>query len=54
MVKILCIGVFFISLKIYQSVDVKNGLSWAIWTSTAHVMAQKKVGSQIGNLIPDH
>jgi hypothetical protein len=29
------IGVFFISLKSYQSVDVENGLAWAIWTSIA-------------------
>jgi len=46
--------VFFISLKSYQSANVENGLAWAIWTSTAHVMAKRKVGSQIGNLIPDH
>jgi hypothetical protein len=27
--------VFFISLENYWSVDVENGLAWAIWTSTA-------------------
>jgi hypothetical protein len=45
---------FFISLESYWSVDVENGLAWAIWTSTAQVMAKRKVGSQIGSLIPDH
>jgi hypothetical protein len=34
--------VFFISLESYQSVDVENGLAWAIWTSAAQVMAKKK------------
>jgi len=29
------IGVFFISLESYRSVDVENGLAWAIWTSAA-------------------
>jgi hypothetical protein len=36
------IGVFFISLEIYRSVDVENGLAWAIWTSTSQVMAKRK------------
>jgi len=57
-VKTPCIGVFFISLKKYRSVDVENGLAWAIWTSATQVMAQKKVGSQIGksgiDLTPVH
>jgi hypothetical protein len=44
----------FISLEIYQSVDVENGLTWTIWTSTAQVMAKRRVGSQTGNLTPDH
>ncbi len=35
-----CIGVFFISLENYRSVNVENGLTWAIWTSAAHVMAK--------------
>jgi hypothetical protein len=48
------IGAFFISLESYQSVNVENGLSWAIWTSATLVMAKRKVGSQIGNLTPDH
>ncbi len=48
------IGVFLISLESYQNVDVENGLVWAIWTSAAQVMAKRKVGSQIGNLTPDH
>jgi hypothetical protein len=44
-VKTPCIGVFFISLKSYRSVDVENGLAWVIWTSVALVMAKRKVGS---------
>jgi hypothetical protein len=51
-VKTPCIGAFFISLESYRSVDVANGLAWAIWTSTALVMAKRKVKSQIGNLTP--
>jgi hypothetical protein len=53
-VKTPCIELFFISLESYQSVDVENGLAWATWTSTAQVMTKRKVGSQIGNLIPNH
>jgi hypothetical protein len=53
-VKTLCIGVFFISLKSFRSVDVENGLAWAIWTFVAQVMAKRKVGSQIGRLTPNH
>jgi hypothetical protein len=30
-----CIEALFISLKSYQSLDVENGLAWAIWTYTA-------------------
>jgi hypothetical protein len=48
------IGVFFISLKSFCNVNVENGLAWAIWTSTAQVMAKRKAESQIGNLTPDH
>jgi len=48
------IEVLFISLENYQSLNVKNGLAWAIWTSIAQVMAKRWVGSQIGNLTPDH
>jgi len=53
-VKTPCIGVFFISLENYQSVDVENGLAWAIWTSTAQVMAKRRVGSQVGSLTFNH
>jgi hypothetical protein len=53
-VKTPCIQVFFISLESYQSVDVENGLAWAIWTSTTQVMAKRKARSQTSNLIPDH
>jgi hypothetical protein len=48
------IEAFFISLEIYQNLDVENGLTLAIWTSTTQVMAKRKVGSQTGNLTPDH
>ncbi len=39
------IGCSFISLENYRSVDVKNGLAWAIWTSVAQVMAKTKAWS---------
>jgi hypothetical protein len=48
------IGVFFISLESYGSLDVENGLALAIWTYVAQVMAKRKARSQIGNLTPDH
>jgi hypothetical protein len=48
------IGAFFLSLESYQSVDVKNGLAWAIWTSTTQIMAKRKAESQIGSLTIDH
>jgi hypothetical protein len=44
------IEVLFISLENYQSVDVKNGLAWAIWTFTAQVMAKRRARSQTGRL----
>jgi hypothetical protein len=47
------IGVFFISLESYESVDVENELAWAIWTYVAQVMCKRRAGSQIGNLTPD-
>jgi hypothetical protein len=53
-VKTPCIGVFFISLENYRSVNVKNGLAWAIWTSTAHVMAKRRARSQTCSLTLDH
>jgi hypothetical protein len=49
-VKTPCIGVFFISLKSYESLNVENELAWAIWTSEAQVMGKRRVGSQIGSL----
>jgi hypothetical protein len=48
------IEVFFISLEIYRSVDLENGLAWAIWTFATQVMAKRKAGSQTGSLTPDH
>jgi hypothetical protein len=57
-VKTPCIEAFFISLESYQSVDVENELAWAIWTSTAQIMAKGKTksqtGSQTDNLTSDH
>jgi hypothetical protein len=37
-----CIGALFISLKSYRSVDVENGLAWAIWTYAALVVVKRK------------
>ncbi len=53
-IKTIWIGVFFISLESYQSVNVKNDLAWAIWTSISQIMAKRKARSQTGNLTPDH
>jgi hypothetical protein len=53
-VKTLCIEMFFISLESSQSADIENGLAWVIWTSATHVMAIRRLGSQTGNLTPDH
>jgi len=44
--------VFFILLKRSRSVDVENGLAWAIWTFAAQVMVKRKVGSQTANSQP--
>jgi hypothetical protein len=46
--------VFFISLKRSQSVDVENGLAWAIQTSVAQVMIKRRARSQTGSLTPNH
>jgi hypothetical protein len=46
--------VLFISLKRPWSVDVENGLAWAIWTSIAQVIVERRVGSQTANLTLDH
>jgi hypothetical protein len=53
-VKTPCLEVFFISLETPWSVDVENGLAWAIWTSAAQVMVKRRAESQIGSLTPDH
>jgi hypothetical protein len=53
-VKTPCIGMFFTSLESYWSVDVENGLAWAIWTFAAQVMAKRRAQSQIGSLTPNH
>jgi hypothetical protein len=53
-IKTPCIKALFISLKSYQSVNVENGLAWAIWTSTTHIMAKRRAKNQTGDLTPDH
>jgi hypothetical protein len=49
-----CFEVFFILLERSWSLDVENSLTWTIWTSAAQVMGKRRVGSQTGNLTPDH
>jgi hypothetical protein len=46
--------VFFIPLERSWNVNVQNSLTWVIWTSTAQVMVERKVGSQTGSLTPNH
>jgi hypothetical protein len=53
-VKTPCLEMFFISLQRSWNVDVENGLTWAIWTSAAQVMCERRAKSQIGNLTSDH
>jgi hypothetical protein len=48
------IGMFFISVESYESLNVKNGLVWAILTSATQVMCKRRVENQIGNLTFDH
>jgi len=52
-VKTPCIGVFFISLESYQNVDVENGLTCAIWTFAAQVMAERRAGSQTSKALEE-
>jgi len=53
-VKTPCIEVLFILLERSWSVDVQNGLTWAIWTSVTQVMVKRRAGSQTDSLTPDH
>jgi hypothetical protein len=48
------LDVFFIFLERPWSLDVENGLAWAIWTYVAQVMGKRRAGSQTGSLTPDH
>jgi hypothetical protein len=48
------IWAFLVSLESSWSVDVQNGLAWAIWTSETQVMGKRRAGSQTGSLTPDH
>jgi hypothetical protein len=43
-----------ISLERSWNLYVLNGLAWPIWTFETQIMAKRRVGSQIGNLSPDH
>jgi hypothetical protein len=53
-VKTPCIEILIILLKRSWSVDVENGLAWAIWTFIAQVMVERRAGSQTDNLTPNH
>jgi hypothetical protein len=48
------IGVFFISLESYESIDVENELAWANWTFATQVRGKRRAKSQIVNWTPDH
>jgi hypothetical protein len=48
------IEVFLIPLERSWSVDVQNGLAWAIWTYATQVMVERRAGSQTGSLTPNH
>jgi hypothetical protein len=48
------IEVFFIPLERSQSVNVENGLAWAIQTSAAQDMVKRRARSQTDSLTPDH
>jgi hypothetical protein len=45
---------FFIPLERSWSVDVQNGLAWAIWTFSAQGMVERRAESQIDNLTLNH
>jgi len=49
-----CLEVFFIPLERSWSLDVENGLAWAIWTSETQVIGKRRAGSQTASLTPDH
>jgi len=53
-VKTPCIEAFFIPLERSWSVNVQNGLAWAIWASIAQVMVERTAGNQTSSLTPDH
>jgi len=48
------IGVLFISLENYQSVNVENELTWAIWTFATQVMVKRRARNQTNSLTPNH
>jgi hypothetical protein len=53
-IKIHWIETLLISLKKFWNIDLRNWLTWPIWTLNTQVMAKRRVGSQISNLIPAH
>jgi hypothetical protein len=46
--------VFFVPLESSWSVGVENGLAWAIRTSAAQVMVERRARSQTGSLTTEH
>jgi hypothetical protein len=46
--------VLLIIKKFSKTYIFKMGFAWPIWTYETQVMAKRKVGNQIGNLIPDN
>jgi hypothetical protein len=51
-VRTLAFGVFFIPLERSWSVDVQNGLEWAIWTYAAQVMGKRRAGVKLSIWLP--
>jgi hypothetical protein len=52
-VKTLHLEVFFIPLETSWSVNVENGVAWAIWTSTTQVMVERRAENQTVKNRPD-
>jgi len=53
-VKTPCLEVFFIPLERPWSVNVENGLAWAIQRSATQVLVKRRAKSQTCSLTPDH
>jgi hypothetical protein len=52
-VKTPCIGVFFIPLEKYQSVDIENGLAWAIWHLKHRLWQKERPGVKLAVWLPN-